>query len=499
MSGTLPDGFTVRLNRRVWRFADGRFLAGGSPWRLVRLSAEAARLLTTGEVSVVDATTRGLVERLLDLGLVDPVPGRLPDLPGATVTVVVPVLDRPEALDRLLNSIHDPQFEVVVVDDASEDGDAVAQVAHRHGARLVRLPVNVGPAEARNRGLREVRTEFVAFIDSDVVLDEPLTVLLRHFHDPALAAVAPRLCAWDDTAAGWLGRYERHRSALDMGAAPGLVRPRAPLSYVPGACLVARVEALGPGFDARLRVAEDVDLVWRLAKSGWRVRYEPAVTVRHEHRLDFRGWFGRRFFYGTGAELLSRRHGADVAPAVLAPWSVAFLAGVLLQRRWSVLLGMMSVVSGGVRIASRLPRSACRYRVACALTGSAVHGSLRQVGGLMLRHWWPLSLLGVVVSRRARRALLVAVLVDGLLVTRSCRAWFDPAFLLARRLDDVAYGAGLWWGAIRGRSFRALVPEFGLSRRQRTAAPRAKLPDRGGTPPGTEAGSGHRGDATSLT
>lgn len=465
MSGTLPDGFTVRLGDRVRRLDGGRLLAGGSPWRLVRLSAEAARMLADGEICVVDATSRMLVERLLDFGMVDPMLERLPDLPDAALTVVVPVLDRPEALERLLSSIPDPRIEVVVVDDASKDRDAVAQGVHRNGARLVRLPVNVGPAEARNRGLREVRTEFVAFVDSDVVVDGSLTDLLRHFHDPALAAVAPRLSAWDDTATGWLARYERHRSALDMGAAPGLVRPRAPISYVPGACLLARVDALGPGFASRLRVAEDVDLVWRLAKSGWRVRYEPAVTVRHEHRLDFRGWFGRRFFYGTGAELLSRRHGADVAPAVLAPWSVAFLAGLLLQRRWSALLGVAAVGAGAVRTASRLPRSAHRYRVACVLTGSAVHGSLRQLVGLMLRDWWPLSLLGAVVSRRARRAVLAAALIDGLLVTRLCQAWLDPAFLVARRLDDVAYGAGLWWGAIKGRSLRVLLPDFGPSRR----------------------------------
>lgn len=459
MSGTLPDGFTVRLGDRVRRLDDGRLLAGGSPWRLVRLSAEAARMLADGEICVADATSRSLVERLLDLGMVVPILERLPDLP-APLTVVIPVRDRADALDRLLSSVRDVGLEAVVVDDASDDADAVARVVRRHGARLVRLAVNVGPAAARNRGLREVRTEFVAFVDSDVVLDASLPSLLRHFHDPLLAAVAPRICAWDDTGAGWLVRYERDHSALDMGQVPALVRPRAPLSYLPGACLLARVEALGSGFDPELRVAEDVDLVWRLAGSGWRVRYEPLVTVLHDHRHDLPGWFGRRFFYGTGAELLSRRHGADVAPAVLAPWGVVFLAGLLLQRRWSALLGVTAVGAGAVGLASRLPRSARRYRVACMLTGSAVHGSLQQLGGLMLRHWWPLSLLGAVVSRRARRAVLAAALLDGLLVTRLAKTWFDPAFLLARRLDDVAYGAGLWWGAVRGRSARPLLPDL---------------------------------------
>lgn len=459
MSETLPDGFTVRLNERVRRLADGRVLTGGSPWRLVRLSPEAARMLTTGELCVADSASRALVERLLDLGMVDPLVERLPDLPGVGVTVVVPVRDRPRELDRLLGSIGEPRTEVVVVDDASVDGEAVAQVVRRYGARLVRLPVNVGPAAARNHGLREVRTELVAFVDSDVVLEGSLTRLVRHFHDPGLAAVAPRICAWDEVATGWLGRYERHRSALDMGPTPALVRPRAPLSYVPGACLLARVDALGAGFDPELRVAEDVDLVWRLAGAGWRVRYEPAVTVRHDHRLDLPSWFGRRFFYGTGAELLARRHGRGVAPAVLAPWSVAFLVGLLLQRRWSVVVAATALGVGTAQTAAKLPGLPGRHRVVCVLAGSAAHAALRQLVGLLLRHWWPVSVLGAVVSRRARRAVLAAAVLDGVL-DRPGRTGFDPALLLARRLDDVAYGAGLWWGAARGRSVRSLLPDL---------------------------------------
>jgi hypothetical protein len=139
----------------------------------------------------------------------------------------------------------------------------------------VRHTVNLGPAAARNTGLRNVRTAFVAFIDSDVVLNSSvLPILLRHFHDEKVALVAPRILGSDSVAGDtWITRYENGRASLDLGRYPSLVRPRAPVARVPGACLVARVDALGEGFSAELRWLK------MLASSGAsRVRDGESVT-----------------------------------------------------------------------------------------------------------------------------------------------------------------------------------------------------------------------------
>ncbi|CCG05594.1 hypothetical protein, partial [Blastococcus saxobsidens] len=64
-----------------------------------------------------------------------------------------------------------------------------------------------------------------------------------------------------------------------------------------------------------------------------------------------------------------------------------------------------------------------------------------------------------VVSRRARRRLLAAAVADGLLAWWPHRAAVGPVrSVLARRLDDLAYGTGLWAGALRARDVRALLP-----------------------------------------
>jgi mycofactocin system glycosyltransferase len=465
-TGSLPDGFTVRLNSSVRRYDDGRTLVGGSPTTAVHLSDTARRMLKGPEVQVTDAKSRALADRLLELGMADPVLDELPSLDTTQVTVVVPVHDRPRQLELLLGSI--PRgLRVIVVDDRSTNPAAILAVAEAHGAEVIRHEVNTGPAAARNTGLRRVDSPFVAFIDSDVVLEaDTLSILLRHFHDPKVSLAAPRILGRHPTGPqSWITRYENSRASLDLGRKPGLVRPRAPVAWVPGACLVGRVAALGNGFDATLRVAEDVDLVWRLAGQGWRIRYEPAATARHEHRSALGDWWTRKTYYGTGAHLLAVRHGRDVAPAVLSPWAATTAVALLAQRRSSLPLALMVSLAAAGRISKKIDRSDERRRIGLALTATGVAAALSQSSALMLRHWWPMAFAASCFAPRARRALITAAVLDSALEYQRTDTDLDPIrFAVARRLDDIAYGLGVWSGALRHRSIGCLLPDLRVSR-----------------------------------
>jgi len=420
---------------------------------MFRLGAGAARILDSDLVQPQGRESARLIERLDAAGVLDPVPYALPALPLEDLTVVVPVRDNPSGVARLLSGLEGLQ--VIVVDDASHDVTVLAAVCEQAFARLVRLDENIGPAGARNRGLAWVTTPFVAFVDSDVVVSlDQLALVLRHFHDPMLALAAPRIASYGGRGSV-VARYEETFSSLDRGPAPALVRPHSTVAWLPSACLLARTGAVTDGFDEALRAGEDVDLVWRLVDQGWRVRYEPAAVVRHEPRANWGSWMGRKAFYGTSAGELGRRHGDAIAPAVLSGWAWLFLAGLVVQRKWSVALALAGWMTGLARSSRRLGRGEARLAARLTWRGSA--NALAQGQALVLRHWWPVALVSCLVSRRARRVLLVAAAAD--LVMSSRRTDLNPvALLVTRRLDDAAYGVGVWLGAARVRSWRALLP-----------------------------------------
>ncbi|MFP5069536.1 mycofactocin biosynthesis glycosyltransferase MftF [Pseudonocardia nantongensis] len=495
----LPDGFRVLPDRRTRRIDGGAALLGGAPPRLVHLSARARALLPPpGRPLVVETPThRALARTLLDAGLVHPVP----DPPAAQVrpaevTVVVPVKDR--SLDRLLAALgpvaapgpvaarppadaggpRDPAGPceprelggLIVVDDGSTEPEPLRRSVEAAGGTVLRHDTPHGPAAARNAGLAAAGTPYVLFLDSDVV-PEPgwLPPLLGHLADPAVGLVAPRIVALDPGHGtglrGAVGRYEAVRSSLDLGPDPALIVPRSRVAYVPSAALLVRVAAVGEApFDPAMHVAEDVDLVLRLHAAGWAMRFEPVSRVAHDHRTAPAEWLRRKAFYGTGAAPLALRHPGAVPPVVLSPWTAAVCLLLLAQRRGATAAAAAITVAATERLSRRLHRLDHPRRTAARLTALGLSGALWQLASALTRHFWPVAALALPFSARARRAVAVAGVAEGLADwwihrDRDPKVRMDPLrHLLAHRLDDLGYGAGLWWGARVHRTAAPLRP-----------------------------------------
>jgi mycofactocin system glycosyltransferase len=452
---------------------------GGSPLRLLRVSSRARTVIDRWEAGATVGERKGepiLARRLVSAGVFLPRPGS-PAFGSDDVTVVIPVRDRPEQLERLLSTLEVTRR--LVVDDASSDPARTRAIAEDAGAGVIALPANLGPSAARNAGLAQAGTPLVAFIDSDCVPEDGwLEPLLAHFNDPLVAAVAPRILPVDVTPPTSLTRYEAVRPSLDRGGAPGLVRPMSRIPYVPSAALLVRRAAVPDAlFDPRLRGGEDVDVVWRLVQAGWDVRYEPGATVRHDGPTSAGAWLGRRAFYGTTAGPLARRHPRSLAPLHTSVWTAAVWVLVVARKP------LPAVVALGVSIgvlARRLEGLVDEpVKVAGRIAGGGTARSALPALSGLTRAWSPALLAGL-CWRKTRPAAALALLApaagDWLAAPRA----LDPVRYAALHVaDDVAYGSGVWLGCLRARTVAPLLPRVELRTRiWSTRSLRAQLGDR---------------------
>jgi len=389
----------------------------------------------------------------------------------AAVAVIIPVRDRAAMLDRCLAATGS-QYPVIVVDDGSADPAAIAAIAARHGAAVRSRAANGGPAAARNTGLAGLRSDLIAFLDSDCVPPEDwVDSLARHFADPLVGAVAPRIVPVGAPAATAVASYTTVCGSLDLGPHPARVLPGGRVSYVPTAALVARRAALesvtagraGP-FDQALRNGEDVDLIWRLHEAGWRIRYEPSVQVPHDGPASWTALLARRFQYGTSAAPLARRHPGNLAPLVLHPWPSLTVAAALARRPVAATAGL---AAAWLDLTSALRRAGVPADGSATAAVTAAQQTWLGVGRYVTQFGVPAIALvlarpgGKSAARRwGRRAAVASLLLGPALdAYRQCEPELDPVrFTLARIADDVCYGAGVWTGCLRERTLNPVKP-----------------------------------------
>ncbi|HET6915448.1 MAG TPA: mycofactocin biosynthesis glycosyltransferase MftF [Acidimicrobiales bacterium] len=466
-AGAYPSGFRLVLDEDTHR-PSPRTLIGGSPVRLVRLSDVGSRLVDSWLSGAPVGPRRAaqmLARRLVDAGIAQPQPpsdaGPGPD----EVTVVVPVRDRPSGLAETLAALNG--LNVVVVDDASLEPVVLTgrEVIRRE---VIRRELPGGPAAARDTGWRSAASPVVVFLDADCVPGQGwLTRLLAHFADARVGAVAPRVRP--APGGGLLTRYERAVSPLDMGARTAAVGPGTRVPYVPTACLAVRTSALeaSGGFDEDLRFGEDVDLVWRLIAAGWSVRYEPRAAVWHPPRAGIPAMIRQRFDYGRSAAPLALRHGSDTAPLAVSVWGAGAWALAAFGRVVPA-TGLVAVASAVA--ARRVATDGPSRRAVAALAARGNLATGKWIATAVRRAWVPPLLLMLCCAPRSLRRRAASWLVVSFLWPAV--DWLIPpagttrpemgllAWTALRWMDDLAYQAGVWTGALQQRSARALLPKL---------------------------------------
>jgi GT2 family glycosyltransferase len=208
------------------------------------------------------------------------------------LSVIVPVRDGGAAFRRCLAALepsigHD--CELIVVDDGStDDSGARARAA---GARVIRSPRARGPGAARNLGAESARGEWLLFLDADC---EARPDTLATAMDAARAgdgeAADAVFGSYDDdpAATGLVARYKNlhHHYVHQRSAASAR-------SFWAGCGAVRRSAFLAVGGFDEVRYPrpsiEDIEMGYRLADAGYRIRFRPDLMVKHLKAWTLRG------------------------------------------------------------------------------------------------------------------------------------------------------------------------------------------------------------------
>ena len=203
-----------------------------------------------------------------------------------------------ELLLACLQSIGKTDAEIVVLDNASEDGSAVAVKERFPEVQVIEQAHRAGFGANHNTVIRATTGRYVYVLNEDTTSEDWAFERLVEYLDahPRVAALGPKLLypdgrrqdsAWrfPSPLVSTLGLLTLGKAGVKQSTGEGARS----VDWVMGAALVFRREALDEAglFDeAFFLYSEEVDLQLRLRRAGWEVHYLPGVAVVH-HESQF--------------------------------------------------------------------------------------------------------------------------------------------------------------------------------------------------------------------
>ena len=334
-----------RLKRRGYRFVRASELLGLAPTQAELPASGAQRLrgrLLTGALQVARVVTQWLTLLLVPIAVV--ALARALALVGLSrhhvrsvgpragppftppVSIVVPAYNEAVGIEQTVRSLAAskyPDFEVIVVDDGSEDG--TGDLVERLGLPSVRVirQANAGKPAALATGVVAARHDLIVTLDGDTVFEKStLRRVVDPLRDSAVGAVSGNTKVANR--GGLLGRWQHIEYVMGFNLDRRLYDVLQCMPTVPGAIGAFRRAALADaGGFSNATLAEDTDITLGIGRAGWRVVYaqeargwtEAPATLSALWRQRYRWCYGtlqavwkhRAALWRRGEERIGRR------------------------------------------------------------------------------------------------------------------------------------------------------------------------------------------------
>lgn len=266
-------------------------------------------------------------------------------------SIIIPVFNRPEEVDELLESLlgqEEKDFEVVIVEDGSQI--PCKEVCGKYADRLdlhYYQKKNSGPGQSRNYGAERAGGDYLLILDSDVVLPGGYLRAVSEELDrkPADAFGGPdrahdsftdtqKAISYSMTSFFTTGGIRGGKKKLDKFY---------PRSFNMG---IRRDVYQELGGFSKMRFGEDIDFSIRIFKAGKHCRLFPEAWVWHKRRTDFRKFWRQVYNSGIARINLYRKYPESLKLVHLLP--MVFTVGTALLGLL-VLTGILLLCFPGTR------------------------------------------------------------------------------------------------------------------------------------------------------
>lgn len=266
------------------------------------------------------------------------------------VAVLVPCFNEGDNAQETISQalrLQYPHFEVIAINDGSSDhtGEVLNRLAAQHEKlRVVHLAENQGKAMALQAGSLVTEAEYLLGIDGDALLDPyAATWMIRHFiQHPTVAAVTgnPRI----RNRSTLLGRVQVGEFSSIIGMIKRAQRTFGRLFTVSGAVTAFRKSAVHEvGYWSPNMLTEDIDISWKLQRSGWDIEFEPNAMVWVLMPETFSGLWKQRLRWAMGgAQVLLKNIDVLFKPRLNFLWPLILELSLTLI--WSYLMLFMVVL-----------------------------------------------------------------------------------------------------------------------------------------------------------
>ena len=291
-------------------------------------------------------------------------------------SIIVAAYNRKDEILELLHSLQyldfpANRFELIIVDDGSQDGTAEAVKSFQQKApfpiQLIQQQ-NQGPGPARNAGMKHATGDFFLFLDSDC------TVPPHWLHSIDTALTKEKGDAFggpDECHSSFPPLLKAINYAMTSFLTTGGIRGHSrkkmgryyPRSFNMG--LSRKLYQQIGGF-SNIRHGQDIEYSHRMHKSGARIIHVPEAYVYHKRRTNLRAFFRQVFNFGVARVRLAELDSALLEPVHLLPSFalivlIFFLFGSFFHQAIRHIFQWLILIAAGVLIVAAL-HGAWRYR-----------------------------------------------------------------------------------------------------------------------------------------